>query len=539
MQLKQDISASEQVIELQYKLRHLENDKRKYLEEVSGISRRQRLAVEKLQKENRDLKAQVLFVRTSKDGTGKTKDKVSTELEKDRLDTAVAAEIRRETQLTDAVSTLEKKLGLVREQVRVIGGREGSKKLVTKVSVNVGLLENRLDKTIQRFNEIIANNKQVRAKVDELRRERVTFDNISRKLNADLLGVKNRINTVIEQANGAYEQRDSFHAKIAQMKTQADREHGEFEKEWKELNRLLENDAKMKQFIRNRNKEREIKEANVNQGLTSKDKVKKNNASLEINLEEIQERRRVYEDAFAKIQASTGITSIDALVQLFTEAEEKSFGLYTYSAQLAKDIDALGRQEEDLKKDLGNVKRRASEVAIRGQRASLAAVLANLEDKATTVQKRSDYYDLKFHQASKSLQALKSGVESVGNRLGVKLLPQTGVSIEATTVAWLAEVETASDLLVTRFLADEEEQSAADPSTAARPKAKTTTKPSAPAIKVPSTLDVDSASEEDDDDGDRRPLATSEIRTRVIKKLNKRVRSAGGTTNLRASLKPR
>merc|ERR1711975_147475 len=55
---------------------------------------------------------------------------------------------------------------------------------------------------------------------------------------------------IIEQANAAYEARDSAQAQMAALKQQADKEHAEFEKEWRELGKLIENDKKMKEFMR-------------------------------------------------------------------------------------------------------------------------------------------------------------------------------------------------------------------------------------------------------------------------------------------------
>ena len=44
---------------------------------------------------------------------------------------------------------------------------------------------------------------------------------------------------IIEQANAAYEARDSAQAQMAALKQQADKEHAEFEKEWRELGKDL------------------------------------------------------------------------------------------------------------------------------------------------------------------------------------------------------------------------------------------------------------------------------------------------------------
>merc|ERR1711881_683125 len=100
------------------------------------------------------------------------------------------------------------------------------------------------------FNEAVATNKQLRDQIDGLRRERVVFDNIYKKLENELQQKKKEMANIIEQANAAYEARDSAQAQMAALKQQADKEHAEFEKEWRELGKLIENDKKMKEFMR-------------------------------------------------------------------------------------------------------------------------------------------------------------------------------------------------------------------------------------------------------------------------------------------------
>merc|ERR1712164_39053 len=103
----------------------------------------------------------------------------------------------------------------------------------------------------------IAANKKLRDEIDTLRRERAVFDNIYRKLENELQQKKKEMANIIEQANAAYEARDSAQAQMAALKQQADKEHQEFEKEWKELGKLIENDKKMKEFMRSKVRNRE------------------------------------------------------------------------------------------------------------------------------------------------------------------------------------------------------------------------------------------------------------------------------------------
>merc|ERR1712086_1030223 len=90
----------------------------------------------------------------------------------------------------------------------------------------------------------------LREQIDLLRRERLVFDDIYRKLENELQQKKKEMANIIEQANAAYEARDSAQAQMAALKQQADKEHTEFEKEWRELGKLVENDKKMKEFMR-------------------------------------------------------------------------------------------------------------------------------------------------------------------------------------------------------------------------------------------------------------------------------------------------
>lgn len=59
-----------------------------------------------------------------------------------------------------------------------------------------------------KFNEALAHNKQLRETIDNLRRERLVFDGIYKKLERELFEKKNKMADIIEVSNSAYEVRD-------------------------------------------------------------------------------------------------------------------------------------------------------------------------------------------------------------------------------------------------------------------------------------------------------------------------------------------
>ena len=64
---------------------------------------------------------------------------------------------------------------------------------------------------------------------------------------------------IIETANSAYEDRDRAQTMLAKLKQDAEREQIEFEKEWKELNTMIEKDVKMHKMMKMR--EEDVPEA--------------------------------------------------------------------------------------------------------------------------------------------------------------------------------------------------------------------------------------------------------------------------------------
>jgi len=71
-----------------------------------------------------------------------------------------------------------------------------------------------LDKALVKFNEALAHNKNLRETIDNLRRERVVFDGIYRKLERELAEKKNRMAQIIGAADQAYASRDQVRREL-------------------------------------------------------------------------------------------------------------------------------------------------------------------------------------------------------------------------------------------------------------------------------------------------------------------------------------
>jgi len=83
-----------------------------------------------------------------------------------------------------------------------------------------------------------------------LRRERVVFDNIYKKLEIELKKKKGDMMSIIERAEKAYMARETAKKEMNDLKKEAEREQEEFEREWNKLGKLIEKDKQVKDFIK-------------------------------------------------------------------------------------------------------------------------------------------------------------------------------------------------------------------------------------------------------------------------------------------------
>merc|ERR1712187_621549 len=170
--------------------------------------------------------------------------------QRENLTRQLEKETDNSTDLQEKLDSSQRQIFSLREDMGKHGGVNASLDNVRAVQKQIRILENRLDHAVKKFNEAITANRGLREQIDTLRRERVVFDDIYKKLENELLQKKKEMANIIEQANAAYESRDSAQAQMQSLKQQADKEHAEFEKEWRELGRLIENDKRMKEYMR-------------------------------------------------------------------------------------------------------------------------------------------------------------------------------------------------------------------------------------------------------------------------------------------------
>jgi len=104
---------------------------------------------------------------------------------------------------------LEEKIKEIKEDFLIIknnmGGLNATQQVQERYEKHIKILENRLDKANQKFNESIEHDKNLREEIDKLRKERFFFENIYKKLEKDLGSLKHQITDNLQHAYNNYE----------------------------------------------------------------------------------------------------------------------------------------------------------------------------------------------------------------------------------------------------------------------------------------------------------------------------------------------
>merc|ERR1719343_767876 len=70
------------------------------------------------------------------------------------------------------------------------------------------------------------------------------------------------------------------------------------------------------------------------------------------HIKQHQKNIEVFEQAFATIKSSTGISDIEEIVKIFISLEQRNFSLLTYVNNLNRDIESLEKRNRNLEDQL-------------------------------------------------------------------------------------------------------------------------------------------------------------------------------------------
>lgn len=311
--------------------------------------------------------------------------------------------------------------------------RETTEQVVKEVKS----LENKLDKQLQKYNQAVAHNRELKEKIDALRRERIVFDKIYSKLEKELSN-KKEMRQIIEKADKAYKEREKAKAEMETLKKEAEQEQEEFQREWNKLEKLIEQDKQVKNFIKTKNQNEEAKKVAIKDDTSSMKKettqkasgpkgdydslkvikkiadkghsLHKETTSTMDDMMKVQE----YEEAFNSIKEATQINDIDKLIEQFEKAESNNFSLLKYVESLSSDIKSIDEEIKAVQMEI----EKYSQDGVDDSENNRDKQFKKINDELEKTEKETKEYERQYQETIKTINALKIGIKSIFDRIG-------------------------------------------------------------------------------------------------------------------------
>ena len=206
---------------------------------------------------------------------------------------------------------------------------------------------------IFRFNATLAQNSSVRKEIDHLVQERATFNDMIARLQKHIAGNKKVVADITEMAILAFDQRDEAQSKITALQDRNEKDAQQYASELKELQRTLDHDEKLKDFLFHKSNDRAFAADFAEE---EKDRERKEAEAKDL------ENTKQFKEAFERIKKVVASdSSLDKIVADFIKVEDQNFALFNYVTEMNNQVEGLQESIGKLRTDIKEAKGRGDE----------------------------------------------------------------------------------------------------------------------------------------------------------------------------------
>jgi len=380
----------------------MDGAKRGYMEDSQRIIHKQQEAIDRLKEENRKLKGS-LDEEVHVDAAVPTSSEYGRIMQLKELAESYRRKIdiesrKIEDQNKDADVCEAKVLNLQ----KLIGGANGARDNSIQLQKMCSVLENRLEKVQVKYNQLLSKNTIRRAEIEDLRKERITFENIYKKLESDLFDRKGELASRIEVSNISYEARDQAVTEMGLLRAQSDGEQTEFENEMARLG------ARLGIGKRERN-------AAIRQLLYSSVQSLSNLKGKARSSEKLLDN---YEEAFERLKAVPGGDAAPGeVVASFLAEEDANLTLFNYVNELKQEKERLEEIKAEKEAELERIKK---EGAVGGESNQRRQLMGELHSGHGRVKARVEAIAARNQEVMDTMQEMAGLVELVSHKVGAE-----------------------------------------------------------------------------------------------------------------------
>lgn len=315
----------------------------------------------------------------------------------------------------------------------------------------------RLERQQKQLDSLEHGNRELRAKIDNLRRERLQLNNVFDQLKTEIRQCTNRLRESVEETEANKSAQNHVQNRAQALKTQREVLRSQFKNEVKKVREQMDQQKKEKRsmevtlqhsdYLLKKSEPVQVEEErNYSKSFQCRRVLKTTffNCVHRRRIKENQRNGHVFSQAFATIKSSTGIERIDDIVETFAKIESRNYSLMMYVNHMNREIAALEavrreREQDQLAEDEQQHKtKQERHVALDDvQRQLQVTAAAAAEGRAACAQ----YHEI-FQQIRPFVSQIITSICDEVEKLDMTVPTKPEDLREETIPHWLAWVET-------------------------------------------------------------------------------------------------
>eukprot|EP00756_Hemistasia_phaeocysticola_P010547 Hpha_TRINITY_DN15029_c4_g1::TRINITY_DN15029_c4_g1_i1::g.125504::m.125504 len=400
----------QQIFEQKFRL--METGRKYGFEDSQNQLKANKEVVTQLRKENKELKKQLLAIKEEKDREKDTTPGSLQDRELSILDHKINNTRRHLDQIRNEVKNKDDEIKRWKlrqrdvEKVRpdVLDEDPG-------LARKIRMLENRLDKSMIKFNEAQAIRKTYEQIVKRLKEERIGFDNQLAAIERTLKAKDHDYQELLNMSHDANHANALSKAELGQFRAAYEEDRRQKDIELSERKAMVQ--KRIDQTQKLEKKEKALKQKEQEATTTTKQEEEKPKMAVAEPAPEEQEKLREYEEYFIKIKEATGVQDGDVavVIEKFISQQDTHKNLAEMKETAEKKIESLNQDKAQLKMQLDEIKYSGS--AQLGSRRIVDEFEAHLADARHQCEKNR----IKYERAARVLINVKAGIEHLADKL--------------------------------------------------------------------------------------------------------------------------
>ncbi|KAJ9457523.1 Outer dynein arm protein 1 [Diplonema papillatum] len=395
------------ILESKFKL--LETGRKMYFEDSQQQLKSMKEAVNSLRKENKELKKSLRAVQDEKKAEKENIPGSMQDKEIRQIDGRIMQVRKQLDQAKHENETKSSQLNRIKEGLRDVDLiKPDVLDLDPGLARKIRMLENRLDKSMIKYNEAQAIRKTYEQIVKRLKEERIGFDNQLAAIERTLKAKDHDYQELLAMSHDANHANAISKAELAQFRAAYEEERRQKDIELSERKAAVQ--RRIDQTQKLERKEKLLKARETEDAAPKQEEERPKQQVIEPAPEE-QERLKQYEEAFAKIKDATGVADVQEVIQKFITQEDTHRNLVEMKERSQEKIDTLTVEKANMRAKLEELKYSGS-----GQLGS-RRIVDEFETHLTEARHQCEKNRLKYERAAKLLINVKAGIEHLGEKL--------------------------------------------------------------------------------------------------------------------------